>query len=157
MKPQNLPPWFSGTHRRRCCVAAKERLIRTKEGDRAIILITDGGSADFQQRRRPADLAQELADQNIRVFTILIGNDTFGTGIYTVGNSDGRKSVSEWRCRRIRIGLPRDRPDAKATFKQTTSVVVSTRHTPSPDSAPPGFAGPDAPRIENLLRGDHAC
>jgi hypothetical protein len=59
--------------------------VRTKEGDRAIILITDGGSADFGGGR-DRQIGQQLADAKIRVFTILVGNDgDFGVdGIYTI-------------------------------------------------------------------------
>jgi Ca-activated chloride channel family protein len=91
VQPRNLPPWFGGTLIAGALRGCKERLIRTKEGDRAIILITDGGSADFQNGG-DRQIAQELADQKIRVFTILIGNDTFGTGgIYTIGAYTGGK------------------------------------------------------------------
>jgi hypothetical protein len=58
----------------------RQRLLRVKEGDRAIILITDGGSGDFGGGR-DRQVAQQLADAKIRVFTILIGNDGGGFGI----------------------------------------------------------------------------
>ena len=84
VRPQNMPPWFGGTLIARALRGCKERLARTKEGDRAIILITDGGSADFNGGG-DRQIAQELAEEKIRVFTVLIGNDTFGTGgIYTI-------------------------------------------------------------------------
>jgi Ca-activated chloride channel family protein len=84
VRPSNLPPWFGGTMIANALRGCKDRLSRTKEGDRAIILITDGGSADFGGGA-DRQIAQELADSKIRVFTILIGNDMFGTdGIYTI-------------------------------------------------------------------------
>ena len=84
VQPARALPWFGGTLIGRALGGCKERLARTKEGDRAIILISDGGSADFGGGR-DRQIAQELADQKIRVFTILIGNDMFGTaGIYTI-------------------------------------------------------------------------
>jgi Ca-activated chloride channel homolog len=77
-------PWFGGTMIAKALEGCKQRLVRTKEGDRAIILITDGGSADFGGGR-DRQVGQQLADAKIRVFTILIGNDMFGTdGIYTI-------------------------------------------------------------------------
>jgi len=84
VRPSNLPPWFGGTMIANALRGCRDRLARTKEGDRAIILITDGGSADFGGGA-DRQIAQELADSKIRVFTILIGNDMFGTdGIYTI-------------------------------------------------------------------------
>ena len=91
VRPQNMPPWFGGTLIARALRGCKDRLAQTKEGDRAIILITDGGSADFGGGG-DRQIAQELAEQKIRVFTVLIGNDTFGTGgIYTIGAITGGK------------------------------------------------------------------
>jgi Ca-activated chloride channel homolog len=77
-------PWFGGTMIARALGGCKERLVRAKEGDRAIILITDGGSGDFAGGH-DRQIAQELAAAKIRVFTILVGNDGFGIdGIYTI-------------------------------------------------------------------------
>ena len=85
IEPIRRLPWFGGTMIGNALRGCKERLVRTKEGDRAIILITDGGSGDFSGGRDRA-IAQELADAKIRVFTILIGGDMgFGIdGIYTI-------------------------------------------------------------------------
>lgn len=84
VQPARSLPWFGGTLIGSALRGCKERLVRTKEGDRAIILITDGGSGDFSGGR-DRQVAQELADQKIRVFTIMIGSDGFGEdGIYTI-------------------------------------------------------------------------
>jgi len=75
----------------RALSGCRERLVRAKEGDRAIILITDGGSGDFANGH-DRQVAQELADAKIRVFTILVGNDGFGIGgIYTIANGTSGK------------------------------------------------------------------
>jgi Ca-activated chloride channel family protein len=91
VQPRNLPPWFGGTMIGNALRGCKQRLNRVKEGDRAIILITDGGSADFaggQDRQ----VAEELAEHKIRVFTILIGEDMFvGDGVYTIAALTGGK------------------------------------------------------------------
>lgn len=84
VQPARSLPWFGGTLIGRALGGCKERLVRTQEGDRAIVLISDAGSGDFRGGR-DRQIAQELADANIRVFTILIGSDTFGVdGIYTI-------------------------------------------------------------------------
>lgn len=84
VQPARSLPWFGGTLIGRALGGCKERLVRTQEGDRAIVLISDAGSGDFGGGR-DRQIAQELADANIRVFTILIGSDTFGVdGIYTI-------------------------------------------------------------------------
>jgi Ca-activated chloride channel family protein len=85
VEPARRLPWFGGTLIAHALEGCKERLVRTKEGDRAVILITDGGSADFGGGR-DRQIGQQLADAKIRVFTILVGNDDdFGVdGIYTI-------------------------------------------------------------------------
>lgn len=85
IEPARRLPWFGGTMIANALDGCKQRLARTPEGDRAIILITDGGSGDFSGGR-DREIAQQLAAQRIRVFTILIGSDSgFGIdGIYTI-------------------------------------------------------------------------
>ena len=84
IQPLNLPPWFGGTLIAHALRGCKERLGRSKEGDRAIILLTDGGSADFRNGG-DRQIAEELAALKIRVFTVLIGDDMFGVdGVYTI-------------------------------------------------------------------------
>ncbi len=84
IKPARSLPWFGGTFIGRALGGCKDRLVRSREGDRAIILITDGSSADFSGGR-DRQIAQSLAEAKIRVFTIMVGNDRFsGDGIYTI-------------------------------------------------------------------------
>ena len=74
-------PWFGGTLIANALGGCKQRLIRTKEGDRAIILISDAGSGDFAgpvtatvRARRPFHSAQVLpSSANIKA---IIKDDT---------------------------------------------------------------------------------
>jgi Ca-activated chloride channel family protein len=124
VRPANLPPWFGGTligHALRGC---KERLARTKEGDRAIILITDGGSADFAGGG-DRQIAEELAEHKIRVFTILIGNDMFmSDGVYTIGALTGGKVFRAGDPGTLETVFREIDQMQKAKFKQTTSDWV---------------------------------
>lgn len=91
IEPARRLPWFGGTLIAHALRGCQQRLVRTKEGDRAVILITDGGSADFANGG-DRQVGQELADANIRVYTILIGSDFFGVdGIYTIAALTGGK------------------------------------------------------------------
>ncbi len=124
VRPQNMPPWFGGTMIANALRGCKNRLARTKEGDRAIILITDGGSADFNNGG-DRQIAQELADHKIRVFTILIGNDLFGTGgIYTITALTGGKAFQAGDPGSLETVFREIDQMQKAQFKQTTSDWV---------------------------------
>jgi Ca-activated chloride channel family protein len=117
-------PWFGGTLIANALGGCKQRLIRTQEGDRAIILISDAGSGDFAGGR-DRQIAQELADERIRVFTILIGNDMFGVdGVYTIAAITGGK-VFRAEDQGALDAVFRDIDQMqKAKFKQVTSDWV---------------------------------
>lgn len=125
IEPARRLPWFGGTMIAKALDGCRQRLVRTKEGDRAIILITDGGSADFFGGR-DRQIAQELADAKIRVFTILIGGATgFGIdGIYTIAAvTQGKVFLADEPGTLTSVFHEIDRMQ-KAKFKQVTSDWV---------------------------------
>lgn len=126
IRPRNMPAWMSGTMIANALHGCLEQLVRTEQGDRAVILITDGGSGDFSNGgdRRAAE---ELAAQNIRVFIISIGGgeDGMGTGgLETIAAGTGGKVFSAGD-RSALDGVFReiDRMQ-KARFKQVTADWV---------------------------------
>jgi Ca-activated chloride channel family protein len=124
VKPQNMPPWFGGTLIANALRGCRDRLARTKEGDRAIILITDGGSADFINGG-DRKVAQELAEHRIRVFSILIGNDMFGVGgVYTISALTSGKVFQAGDPGSLETIFREIDAMQKANFKQTTADWV---------------------------------
>ncbi len=126
IRPRNMPPWMGGTMIANALHGCRDQLIRTEQGDRAVILITDGGSSDFSNGgdRRAAE---ELAAANIRVFCISIGGgeDGMGTGgLETIAAGTGGK-VFQAGDRSALDGVFReiDRMQ-KARFKQVTADWV---------------------------------
>lgn len=125
IQPARSLPWFGGTMIANALDGCRQRLVRTKEGDRAVILITDGGSGDFGGGR-DRQVAQQLADAKIRVFTILIGNDGgMGIdGIYTIAaGTQGKVFRVEDQSALGSVFQEIDRMQ-KAKFKQVTSDWV---------------------------------
>jgi Ca-activated chloride channel family protein len=117
-------PWFGGTLIGVALRGCKERLVRTKEGDRAIILISDAGSGDFSGGR-DRQIAQELADAKIRVYTILIGNDMFGVdGVYTIAAITAGKVFRVEDPGALDSVFREIDQMQKAKFRQTTSDWV---------------------------------
>jgi len=92
IRPNNMPPWMGGTLIANAMHGCRDQLVRTEQGDRAVILITDGGSSDFANGgdRRAAE---EMAAANIRVFCISIGGDEEGgrDGLETIAAGTGGK------------------------------------------------------------------
>lgn len=87
VKPGKLPHWFGGTMIAKALDGCLARLEQTAEGDRAIILVSDGDSADFANGR-DREIAQKLAGARIRVYTILIGGGA-GAGVNLVSSMTG--------------------------------------------------------------------
>jgi|RhiMethySRZTD1v2_1073278.scaffolds.fasta_scaffold184455_2 Ca-activated chloride channel family protein len=124
VRPDNMPPWFGGTLIAHALRGCKERLARTKEGDRAIILVTDGGSADFNNGG-DRQIAEELAEHQIRVFTVLIGGDMFGVqGVYTIAGLTGGKVFQAGDPGTLETVFREIDQMQKTRFKQTTSDWV---------------------------------
>jgi Ca-activated chloride channel family protein len=129
VRPDNMPGWMGGTMIANALHGCRDQLVRTKEGDRAVILISDGGSADFQNGGDRA-VAEELARDNIRVFGIQIGQDDMGGGgMETVAAGTGGKVFTAGDPAAL-DGVFReiDRMQ-KARFKQTTADWVDA-YTP---------------------------
>ena len=90
LKPGKLPQWFGGTMIAKALDGCLQRLEQTTEGDRAIILCTDGGSADFANGR-DREIGQKLAAAKIKVYAVLIAKDEGSQGVYTIcGLTGGR-------------------------------------------------------------------
>jgi Ca-activated chloride channel family protein len=74
LRPRNLPEWFAGTMIASGLEACVDRFESLPDGDRILILVTDGLSGDFNGTRE-REAAERLAQAKIRVFTVLIGTD----------------------------------------------------------------------------------
>jgi len=124
VEPARRLPWFGGTLIANALRGCKQRLARTKEGDRAIILITDGGSGDFANGG-DRQIAEELAAEKIRVFTIMIGASGFGAdGIYTIAAHTSGKVFEAGDPATLSSVFREIDQMQKAKFKQVTSDWV---------------------------------
>lgn len=124
VRPDNMPPWMGGTLIANALHGCREELERTEQGDRAVVLITDGGSGDFANGgdRR---IAEELSAANVRVFGIQVGNDGVGGGgMETIcGTTGGKVFNVEDRSALDNVFREIDRMQ-KARFKQVTADWV---------------------------------
>ena len=71
LRPEVLPPWFGGTMIGMALRSAEKVLTSREEGDRMVVLITDGASYDLSNGQ-DMKIAQSLKDNGIVVFAIHI-------------------------------------------------------------------------------------
>jgi Ca-activated chloride channel family protein len=103
MRPEVAPPWMGGTEIGKALRGCKKVLESRQEGDRMIIMVTDGDSFDLYAGN-DFTIAKELKDANIVVYSIhisdsnapdAIANITGLTGgeVFNPGDPEALKSV----------------------------------------------------------------
>ncbi len=83
MRPDRAPPWFGGTEIGKALLACRHVLREREEGDRMIVLVSDGWSADLYGDRA-AEIAQQLKDSRIVVHAVHIAETTVPPDIVTL-------------------------------------------------------------------------
>jgi Ca-activated chloride channel family protein len=88
MRPEVAPVWMQGTEIGKALRECKKVLTQRQQGDRMIILITDGMSADLWGGNDAA-VARELKENNIVVYAIHIGDERLPDEISTITGLTG--------------------------------------------------------------------
>ena len=103
LRPERLPRWFNGTEIGRALLAAREVLAQRPDGDRMIILVSDGQSPDIMGELGER-VARALSEQGIIVYAIHVADGappedlvtiTSGTGgeLFAAGDQRGLEAV----------------------------------------------------------------
>ncbi len=71
MRPQGLPYWFGGTEIGKALLACRKILVEREEGDRMVVLVSDGFSSDLSGGR-DEEIARMLRDDGIIVYAVHI-------------------------------------------------------------------------------------
>ncbi|MEZ6115884.1 MAG: vWA domain-containing protein [Pirellulaceae bacterium] len=89
MNPTNPghPPWMGGTSIGKALLFCRKSLMQQDEGDRMIILVSDGYSSDLASG--VDEISRSLAEANIVVFAIHIGGGTIPEAIVKVTSETG--------------------------------------------------------------------
>lgn len=72
MRPEMIPGWFGGTEIGKALMACQKVLREREEGDRMILLVSDGYSSDLS-RDNDVALAERLAADGIVVYAVHVG------------------------------------------------------------------------------------
>jgi Ca-activated chloride channel family protein len=92
MKPDNTPQGFGGTAIYKALKAAKKELEKQDEGDRMILLVTDGQSYDLVGNE--AQIISELKEARITVFCVLASDENPQDEVITICNATGGASFT---------------------------------------------------------------
>lgn len=88
LRPENLPPWFGGTMIGMALKSAEKTLVSREEGDRMIVLITDGDSFDLGNGRDVA-IAESLKANGITVFMVHVAEGSPSDSVAVIASITG--------------------------------------------------------------------
>ena len=110
MKADSRPPWFGGTMIGKALLACKNVLISREEGDRMIVLVTDGMSFDLSDGS-DEEVARTLKENNIVVYAVHISDEEVPAPIVTITSRTGGEVFN-----------PGDPQALKAVFKRIDAM-----------------------------------
>lgn len=88
MKPDRVPPWYGGTEIGKALMACAEVLDERPEGDRAIVLVSDGMSADLFGGNE-VRVAKTLAEKKIALWAIHVAAEEIPAEIIDLAAATG--------------------------------------------------------------------
>jgi Ca-activated chloride channel family protein len=88
LRPERLPRWFGGTEIGKALLACREELMRREEGDRMIILISDGYSFDLANGNDQT-VAKKLREAGIVVYAVHVADGSPPLELETVCQGTG--------------------------------------------------------------------
>jgi Ca-activated chloride channel family protein len=103
MRPEIAPPWMGGTEIGKALRACKQVLTSRQEGDRMIVMVTDGDSFDLWGGNDFV-VAKEMKEANIVVYSIHVSDEQIpeqisnitgltGGEVFAPGDPEGLKAV----------------------------------------------------------------
>lgn len=133
MTPGRIPYWFGGTEIGKALIACRKVLLEREQGDRMIILISDGYSADLGGGR-DEEIARELAADGIVVYTVHIAEGSIPDPVLRIAVGTGGEAFK-----------PEDEGGLERIFASIDSMQKSrmekTRAEASDDFLPWSLAG----------------
>jgi Ca-activated chloride channel family protein len=88
LRPERMPSYFGGTQIGKALEECQKLLVTRPEGDRLIILVTDGFSADLSGGRA-LEIASSLRKDKIVVYTIQVADEALPDEMHTISDITG--------------------------------------------------------------------
>jgi Ca-activated chloride channel family protein len=118
-----LPQWFGGTSIGKALLGCRDELIKRPAGDRMIILVSDGMSADLGGGE-DSKIASTLAEAKISVYLILIGGDAAPAEMYTIANQTGGGVYASNNAAGLKEIFQKIDKMQKVKFKQSAPMAI---------------------------------
>lgn len=126
MRPEVVPPWFGGTMIAKALLACRQVLLTRQEGDRMVILVSDGNSFDLVGGA-DLEVARRFAADKIVIYAVHIGegdapdpivNITALTGgdVFAPGDPAGLEAVFQRIDQMQEAKLERATPEPQDNF-----------------------------------------
>jgi Ca-activated chloride channel homolog len=88
LRPERMPYYFGGTQIGKALLECQKLLVSRHEGDRVIILVTDGFSADLGGGKA-LEVASALYKDKIVVYIIQVADEALPDEMYTISGNTG--------------------------------------------------------------------
>ncbi len=123
MGPENSPPGFGGTAIGRAVLACRDVLVSRSEGDRMIILITDGDSPDIMGGA-DLEIAKKLKRDGIVLFAVNIQESEARGELVNIARLSGGEVFNPGDTQALKGVFERIDKMSKAKLEQGTSETV---------------------------------
>lgn len=148
--PGRLPKWFGGTEIGKALLGCREELVRRPTGDRMIVLVSDGDSADFGNGN-DIRVASTLSESKITVYMICIGQQAppemasvamlTGGAVFSASDKAGLKTIFDHIDKMQKVRFKQSAPSAVDWFEPfaiaglvlallAALALLGLRHTP---------------------------
>lgn len=139
MRPELAPPAFGGTAIGKALGGCRKELVQRADGDRMILLVTDGFSYDLSDN--VGDLIRELKEANITVFCVIAANIDPQDEIVNICKATGGEAFRA------------DDPDVLATVFKKIDTMKQAKVTPTMVETVDYFEPPSLVGLVLLLLG----
>lgn len=123
MRPENAPPAFGGTEIGKAVIGCREILTSRSEGDRMLILVTDGWSTDLSNGA-DIEIAKRLKRDGIVLFAVNIQEQDANGEIVNLARVTGGEVFNPGDTRALKDVFARIDQMTKAKLEQGTSELV---------------------------------
>lgn len=123
MRPENAPPAFGGTEIGKAVLGCREMLVSRSEGDRMLILVTDGWSSDLENGAE-MEIAKRLKRDGIVLYAVNIQDSDARGEIVNMARLTGGEVFNPGDTQALKGVFQKIDEMTKAKLEQGTAELV---------------------------------